>query len=217
MENVLVPYMTSWAHAENTSSTPTVVLSAISASTVRARGGGEPQETQDVCGIRTLHLETKKTKYVIKKINKGTHQTRPTRQGRKGKQAERCLMRGAGSPLSSLLGTALSHARRAPLCSLPCAESSFTNSEPPSPWTRHPSHSDTWLSSSLRTLSGTGAGFQHAGETATYEGRIVLGSMSTHLDILRSPESHIFDFYFILNFLNCMYMWFFFNFSFMCI
>lgn len=47
------------------------------------------------------------------------------------------------------------------------------------------------------------------------EGRVTLGRAPTHLDILSSPESHIFDFYFILNFFNCRCMSV--LFSYMCI
>lgn len=121
------------------------------------------QETEHICGLRTLHLETKKKKKYLIKIkknnNKGTCQTNLDKARPEG-QAESCITLETVSPLSiSPLGTALSHAHRAPLCNLPCAESSFTNSEPPSSWTRHFSHGDTWLCTSLKS-SPT---FKHCG------------------------------------------------------
>lgn len=110
----------------------------------------------------TLRDQKKKKKYLIKikkNNNKGTCQTNLDKARPEG-QAESCITLETVSPLSiSPLGTALSHAHRAPLCNLPCAESSFTNSEPPSSWTRHFSHGDTWLCTSLKS-SPT---FKHCG------------------------------------------------------
>lgn len=89
MGNVLSPYMTSWAHAENTSCTPTLP-SAITI-TVRAGGGGEPiaKRKQHICGIRTLHLEAKQNKPKQNKLfdQKIKEPARPDRQGK----ARRCL------------------------------------------------------------------------------------------------------------------------------
>lgn len=80
MGNVLSPYMTSWARAENTSSTPTVP-SAISSSLLELEEVGSPfpRETTHLWYKNSIYLEAKKTKVFDQKIKEPA---RPDQQGK---------------------------------------------------------------------------------------------------------------------------------------